>query len=132
LLTIGSEEDLQRLFSTFASGWPGVGLLLQRILTAVLLIRFVILDLVSSSFSFSLSAVIEFIAALTGILFLIGLWTPIMGALIALVELWSAMSHVSDPSIHLTLAVLGATIAMIGPGAWSMDARLFGRKHIEA
>jgi len=27
-------------------------------------------------------------------------------------------------------AVLGAALAMVGPGAWSIDARLFGRKHI--
>ena len=31
----------------------------------------------------------------------------------------------------LALAVLGASLAMIGPGAWSLDARLFGRKQIE-
>jgi hypothetical protein len=29
------------------------------------------------------------------------------------------------------LSFLGGTAAMIGPGAWSIDARLFGRKHIE-
>jgi hypothetical protein len=28
----------------------------------------------------------------------------------------------------LGLAVLGASLAMIGPGAWSFDARIFGRK----
>jgi len=28
------------------------------------------------------------------------------------------------------LATLGATLAMVGPGAWSIDARLFGRKLI--
>jgi putative oxidoreductase len=25
---------------------------------------------------------------------------------------------------------LGAALAMLGPGAWSVDARLFGRKRI--
>jgi len=50
--------------------------------------------------------------------------------LIALVEVWVAYSgaHVEIP---LMLATLGTTLAMIGPGAWSIDARLFGRKHIE-
>jgi hypothetical protein len=28
-------------------------------------------------------------------------------------------------------ATIGAALAMIGPGAWSLDARLFGRKRIE-
>jgi hypothetical protein len=26
---------------------------------------------------------------------------------------------------------LGVTLAMLGPGAWSVDARLFGRKRIQ-
>ncbi len=29
------------------------------------------------------------------------------------------------------LGVLGAVLAMVGPGAWSIDARLFGRKRID-
>jgi hypothetical protein len=29
------------------------------------------------------------------------------------------------------LAALGAALAMVGPGAWSVDALLFGRKHID-
>jgi len=54
------------------------------------------------------------------------------GTLIAVVELWIASACVGDPSIPIVLATLGGTAAMIGPGAWSIDARLFGRKHIEA
>jgi hypothetical protein len=50
--------------------------------------------------------------------------------LIAAVELWIAFANRSDPWIPIVLATLGATIAMIGLGAWSIDARLFGRKHI--
>jgi hypothetical protein len=33
--------------------------------------------------------------------------------------------------IPIILATLSATLAMIGPGAWSIDAWLYGRKHIE-
>ena len=29
------------------------------------------------------------------------------------------------------LAVLTAGVAMLGPGAWSIDARLFGRKRFD-
>jgi putative oxidoreductase len=109
-----------------------MGLLLQRILTAILLIRFGIIDLTSSSILFSLSGNLQIIGACAAILFLIGLWTPIVGVSIALIELWSAVNHSGDPWMHVVLAVLGATVAMIGPGAWSVDARLFGRKHIQA
>jgi putative oxidoreductase len=70
-----------------------------------------------------------------GILLLVGLWTPIAGAAVALIELWSAFSlHSSQPDerwIHLLLATVAAAIAMIGPGAWSIDSRLFGRKRFD-
>ena len=56
---------------------------------------------------------------------------PAGGVLVTIVELWIVLSCVGDPLAPLMLAILGATLAMIGPGAWSMDARLFGRKHIE-
>ena len=119
---------MQRLFSTFANGWPGVGLLLQRILTALLLVRFGIIELADKSFS--LSMIPQVIAACAGILLLVGLWTPVVGSLIGAFELWIALANGGDPWIPIVLAALGATIAMIGPGEWSIDARLFGRKHI--
>ena len=119
---------MQRLFSTFANGWPGVGLLLQRILTAFLLVRVGIIELADKSFSPSM--IPQLIAACAAILLLVGLWTPVVGGSIAAVELWVAFANSSDPWIPVVLATLGATIAMIGPGAWSVDARLFGRKHI--
>jgi uncharacterized membrane protein YphA (DoxX/SURF4 family) len=71
------------------------------------------------------------IGAGAGILLLVGLWTPVVGAVVAGVEVWIAFSGAGDPWKALILATLGATLAMIGPGAWSIDARLFGRKHIE-
>jgi putative oxidoreductase len=123
------EVFLQRLFSTFANGWPGVGLLVQRLLAATMLIRFGIIQVTATSAS--TSTVPQIIGACAGIFLLLGLGTPVVGALIALVEVWTALSGVSDPWIPLVLATLGGTAAMIGPGAWSIDARLFGRKHIE-
>lgn len=119
---------MQRLFSTFANGWPGAGLLLQRILTAILLVRFGVIELAGKSSSPSMIPPI--IAACAGILLLVGLWTPVVGCLIGAVELWIAFASGSDPWIPIALATLGTTIAMIGPGAWSIDARLFGRKRI--
>ena len=120
---------MQRLFSTFADGWPGGGLLLLRALLAVLLVYSGIAHLGNAS---PLSVILPYlIAAVAGLLLLVGLWTPVVGALLAIVELWIVFSHVGDPWTPSILAVLGATLAMIGPGAWSVDARLFGRKYIE-
>ena len=121
--------DLQRLFSTFANGWPGIGLLLQRLLSASVLfldgIRYF------GEAPHSSGAALRLIGAGTGIFVLVGLWTPVTGMLVAIIELYIAFSHTGDPWISIMLATLGATLAMIGPGAWSIDARLFGRKHFE-
>jgi len=102
---------------------------MQRVLAAILLVRFGVVQLTGASFSPAM--IPQILGACIGILLLVGLWTPIVGGLIAVIELWIALTHVGDPWIPIVLATLGATAAMIGPGAWSIDARLFGRKHIE-
>jgi putative oxidoreductase len=71
------------------------------------------------------------IGACAAMLFLVGLWTPYVGTLIAVVELWIAVAHLSDPWISIMLATIGATFAMLGPGAFSIDALLFGRRHLD-
>jgi uncharacterized membrane protein YphA (DoxX/SURF4 family) len=65
-----------------------------------------------------------------GLLLLIGLWTPVAGTLVAVIELWKIFLHVGDPWIYILLGTLGAALAMLGPGALSVDARLFGWKRI--
>lgn len=118
---------MQRLFSTFADGWPGRGLLIQRLLSGAALLFCGITYLKRHQFGFVSP---EIIGALAGLLLIAGLWTPIVGAIIAVVEAWIALSS-GNLGVPVILAVLGGTLAMIGPGAWSVDARLFGRKHIE-
>jgi putative oxidoreductase len=66
-----------------------------------------------------------------GILLLAGLWTPIAGALLAIIEIGSAFTDPHDPWSYILLSTLGAALAMLGPGAWSVDARLFGWKRID-
>jgi putative oxidoreductase len=74
-------------------------------------------------------------SALGGILLLIGLWTPVAGVAVAVAEVWGGLalgfSHPDDRWIYLLLAILAAGVAMVGPGAWSVDSRLFGRKRFE-
>ena len=125
------EVFLQRLFSTFADGWPGMGLLLQRLVTAAALVYCGIAQFRGSQFASNVSPVPQMIGAAAGILLLVGLWTPVVGAVVAGIEVWIVFFGAGNPWTHLILATLGATLAMIGPGAWSIDARLFGRKHIE-
>lgn len=124
-----AEVPLQRLFSTFANGWPGAGLLLQRLATAAGLLYCGLTHLKETSQFVSILP--QLIGAGAGILLIVGLWTPVVGVVVAVVEVWIALSGGSDPWIPILLAALGSALAMIGPGAWSIDARLFGRKHIE-
>jgi putative oxidoreductase len=71
----------------------------------------------------------QVIGALAGLLLIAGLWTPVTGVIVACAEAWIALSSPGHRGIAATLAVLGLTLALIGPGEWSVDARLYGRKH---
>ena len=120
--------SLQRLFSTFANGWPGFGLLIQRLVLGIVLLYRGITVL--PGVPAVRPIVPELTGSVLGFFILAGLWTPAVGALVAVVQVWIALTGAGDESMSIILAVLGGTLAMIGPGAWSIDARLFGRKHI--
>jgi hypothetical protein len=66
-----------------------------------------------------------------GSLLIAGLWTPIAGASIALNEVWKMLMLPGDKSLWLMLGTAGAALAMLGPGLWSVDARLYGWKRFE-
>ena len=74
---------------------------------------------------------LEMVAAGAAILLLVGLWTPLAGALIAVAQLGMAVMHPAEPWMYLHFAAMGAALAMLGPGGCSLDARLFGRKRIQ-
>jgi putative oxidoreductase len=118
---------LQRLFSTFANSWPGFGLLIQRLITGIALLHDGMVQLEAPAAGLITPGAI---GAVLGSLILAGLWTPVVGGLVAAVEFWIVLAGGGDIWARLMLAVFGGTLAMIGPGAWSIDARLFGRKHI--
>jgi putative oxidoreductase len=124
---------LQRLFSTFPGSWPGVGLLLLRACLAIALVYFGIAGLWNPSETIVFTQ--DLIAAAGGIFLLGGLWTPVMGTLVALDEVWIAFSLNPPPRehtwLHIFLAILSVSVAMLGPGAWSIDARLFGRRRFD-
>ena len=119
---------MQRLFSTFANGWPGFGLLIQRLVLGIALLYHGAALL--RGVAVAEPVMPELIGSVLGVFILAGLWTPAVGALVAVVQVWIALTGAGDESIAIILAALGGTLAMIGPGAWSIDARLFGRKYI--
>ena len=65
-----------------------------------------------------------------GLLILGGLWTPVVGLLAGMVEAWIACTQPGTQTLAILLAGLSVSLAMIGPGAWSIDAQLYGRKQI--
>ena len=65
-----------------------------------------------------------------GILLVVGLWTPVAGTLLVLIAVWHAFVEPTNLSTYFLLGILGAALALIGPGRWSVDAHLFGWKRI--
>ena len=72
-----------------------------------------------------------FLAGVSGLLLIPGLWTPIVSGLVALLQIWQMMTITGDRWVPLLLGTIGGTLAMLGPGLWSVDARLFGWKRVE-
>ena len=68
--------------------------------------------------------------SLAGLLIVGGLWTPVAGVVAGILEAWIALRQSGTEPLAIALATLGISLAMIGPGAWSLDARLYGRKQI--
>lgn len=115
---------LQRLYSTFARGVPGAGLVCFRTCAAVAAFHYVLPGLPSEPLF------MRVIEGTAGLLLLAGLWTPIAGAALAALAGWFAFSTNGDPWAQILLAGAGIALAMLGPGYWSIDARLFGRKRL--
>jgi hypothetical protein len=121
---------LRRLYSTFAGGWPGIGLILMRLVVGFALATSAGSALLSSP-AIPMTILSVFLAG-AALLLIIGLFTPIVGTLVALIESCRIVIIPADRLIYLLVATFGAALAMLGPGLWSVDARLFGWKRIES
>jgi putative oxidoreductase len=66
-----------------------------------------------------------------GSLLIVGLWTPIVGILLAIAALWNAFAYPQYRWYGIVIGALGAALALLGPGMWSVDARLFGWKRLK-
>lgn len=75
-------------------------------------------------------AILEVAAIIAGGFLVVGLWTPVSGCLVAAFALWALIAKCGDPWSNILLAAIGIALSMIGPGVWSLDARLFGWRRI--
>jgi hypothetical protein len=122
------EARLRRLFSTFATGGPGVGLLLLRVAAGGAILAQGFTRLPDDLSIGPLSRVV--LANAGGGLLVAGLWTPVAGCIVAICSLWNVISHVGEPGAGILLGSIGVALALLGPGVWSIDARLFGWRRI--
>jgi len=113
----------------FPNGWPGWGLLLLRLVAGVVLIHDGLFHLLETPQWPGI--ILQSIAVGAGLMLLVGLWTPMAGVLVVLVELWTAIAKAESLRSCAILASVGAALMMLGPGVRSIDARLFGRKRID-
>ena len=77
------------------------------------------------------SVALHILCAAMGVLLVVGLWTPIVGATAAIDAALHGFFNPGDAAFYALLATLAAALALLGPGAWSVDARLFGWRRVE-
>ena len=129
--------DLQRFFSAFPGGGAGVGLLLLRLAVgaAAGVQATALLGTGGSAIGASVIAAVTLSASL---LVCAGLIARVSGPVAGLGALWIAGFAASaglaatplDPPAASLVLVDGAALALLGPGALSADAYLFGRREI--
>jgi putative oxidoreductase len=118
---------VQRLFSTFPNSWPGLGLLILRFASglSVAAAAHGAGDLAGTASLFARSAV-----GGAAVMIWIGLWTPLAAVAGAAIQIIIIIFGHQFNSSLVVFAGASLSLAMLGPGAWSLDARLFGRKRI--
>jgi len=129
---------LQKLFSSFPDGWPGVGLILLRFAVAFSAIAQGCCSLAPGNPVSSSVWAVAVSAVVVGLVLLIGFMTPFAGgaATIGYLVLGISTFLANDASRQgqgltaLNLAVMSIALVLLGPGAFSLDARLFGRREI--
>ena len=117
---------MQRLFSMFPSGAPGIALVLLRLSVAltVLLVGYPRRD------QLAVVLVAVLLALTTGLL--IGFLTPILALLAMAVQFTGSLGVTIPNTVFAAISLINALVlALLGPGAYSIDALRFGRRVVE-
>jgi putative oxidoreductase len=113
----------------FPNGWPGAALLLLRMVTGLLLVYDGVVALRAGPDLET--AILQSAAVGAGILLILGLWTPIAGALVILFEVYFILHGTTHLRSNVLMGALGASLAVLGPGVRSIDALRYGRKRFD-
>jgi uncharacterized membrane protein YphA (DoxX/SURF4 family) len=130
---------LQRTFSGFPTGYPGLALLLLRLVVGGAADSQAWLLITASHGAVNTSIVVALPAFITGLALIIGFMTPIASVLLSagglLLTVGSSVpGHLllfESGMARLEFTVMSAALISLGPGALSLDARLYGRREIE-
>lgn len=115
---------MQRLFSMFPSGVAGVALFLLRLLVAT-----TVLVEDSGHWAFVSSPWFAVPLAILAICICLGFLTPYTAILCGVSEIRSLVASGLDNVLSpFTAIMLCIILAMLGPGAYSLDSRIFGRQ----
>jgi uncharacterized membrane protein YphA (DoxX/SURF4 family) len=129
---------VQRSFSTFAPGWPGVGLLVLRIALGIPLIVEGIALLADLRDTASLLIIVALTSIAAGVTLLVGYSVglgAIAGGFVVIAVYFSPLHgerlNLFSSRIACFLAIsIAIALVFLGPGAFSIDARRFGRREI--
>ena len=120
---------LQKFFSAFPGGLPGVGLLLLRGFIALTLIDQCLAYIRSGNLDLHDWLVATFVVV-SGSCLLVGFLTPIVAVFVGVSAIAFVISTLPFNHNVIDVIILAAALALLGPGAFSVDARLFGRREI--
>ena len=121
---------MRALNSTYPNSWPGAGLLLIRLAVGITSVTTAAQLLLAGVVLLGEAGLVLQIASAT--LVVLGLWTPVVGIILALVEVYRATTGADHVDLLGVLrAAIAMSLVMTGPGAWSIDARVFGRRRID-
>jgi putative oxidoreductase len=118
---------MHRLFSSFPNSFPGAALLLLRLCVSTVAATEALCPAIGSKAPLPALTVAAWISAA---LILVGLWTRMAAGVSAVADGIDAIADASGVLEHLTVGAIAVSLMLSGPGAWSMDALLHGRRRL--
>jgi hypothetical protein len=124
---------LQRFFSRFPDGAAGLGLLLLRATLSITVIIKGGFCLFEESNASIWTQVFGLGTIVAGAALLLGFLTPLSAFLVFLgsaISIFSSLQSTDPNLVAARFMIFSIAIILLGPGSFSLDARLFGRREI--